>query len=377
MKIGIDARFLGPEGTGIGRYIEELLKNLQKLDKKNEYFVILKKSNFYLFDAKADNFTKLITNVRYYSLSEQLLVPAALVKIKPDLVHFPHFNVPLIYPGKFVVTIHDIIKSEFKGTASTTRSLPVYLLKHFAYEMSIAQAAKRAKKIIVPSNFIKKKVIKAFGLKESKVRTIYEAVDNSFVELGRKKIPDGREKQLLATYGIKKPFIIYVGNAYPHKNLNNLVSALPLIDKKIQLVCVSSRNFFIEKLVATAREMGLERRLIVTGFVPNEDLVLLYKLASCFVFPSFSEGFGLPGLEAMASGCPLLASDIEVFREIYGDAATYFDPKVPKDIARKIELIIKNPELRSKQLKKGFDQVRKYSWEKTAEETLKVYESAV
>jgi len=167
MKIAIDARFLGPEGTGIGKYIEKLLENLQNLDSENEYVVILRRTNFNLFNQKAKNFKKIMADSSWYTLKEQVLLPAVLSKIRPDLVHFPHFNVPLLYPGKFVLTVHDITKSEFKNIASTTHSKPIFLLKHTGYEFILNQAVRRAKKILVPSNSVKNKLFENFDLKQS------------------------------------------------------------------------------------------------------------------------------------------------------------------------------------------------------------------
>ena len=375
MRIALDARFYGPEGTGIGKYVEKLLENLEQIDHQNEYYIILRKDNFLLYNPKNSNFKKVLADARWYSVKEQVLLPAVLAKIRPDLVHFPHFNIPLVYPGRFVVTIHDVIKSEYKDASSTTRALPIYYLKHLGYEVTIRQAVQRSKKIIVPSDFIKKKISKTFKLPSDKIIVTHEAADEIFSESGKQQVPEGREKQVLANYGIKTPFILYVGNAFPYKNLDNLLYALKLVDKKVSLVYAAARNVFVDRLVSKAKEIGVDNRLVVTGFVPNDDLAILYKLASCFVFPSLSEGFGLPGIEAMATGCPVVCSDIPVFKEVYGDAAVYFDPKKPKEIAGKIELIIKNEKLKIELQNKGFEQVKKYSWKKMAEQTLQVYKS--
>jgi len=388
MKIALDARFFGPEGTGIGKYVEKLLENLEQIDLENEYYVILRKNNFHLYNPKKPNFKKILADAHWYSLKEQIILPAVLTRLKPDLVHFPHFNIPLLYPGKFVVTIHDVIKSEFKSTSSTTRSLPIYYLKHLGYEVTIRQAVRRAVRILTPSNVSKKKLVKAFGVPSEKIVVTPEAADDLFFQAGKARVAEGKVRQVLASYGIKKPFILYVGNAFPYKNLDNLLSALKLVDKKISLVYAASRNVFVDRLVIKAKEIGIDDRLVVAGFVPNEDLAILYKLAEMFVFPSLSEGFGLPGIEAMAAGCPVVCSDIPVFKEVYGDAAVYFDPKKPREIAKAIELIINNSparqalpgeaggELRIQLERKGFEQVKKYSWQKLAAQTLHVYKSA-
>ena len=373
MKIAIDARFLGPEGTGVGKYVEKLIENLEQLDQQNEYYIILRKANFHLFNPKSKNFKKVLLDANWYSIKEQLLVPAGLSKIRPNLVHFPHFNIPLIYPGRFVVTIHDTTTSEFGGISSTTKTWPILFLKQAAYRIALGQGIRRARKIFTPSEFVKKKLLKTFSLPTEKITVTYEAPDEIFIQAGKESLSEGKEKQVLATYGISKPFILYVGNAFPYKNLDNLLQVLTLIDRKISLSYVGGRSGFVYRLGKKAKDFGIDDRLIVTGFVPNEDLAVLYKLASCFVFPSRSEGFGLPGIEAMASGCPVVCSNIPVFKEVYGEAALYFDPEKPKDIAEKIELIMKNSELKTDLIKKGLEQVKKYSWRKLAKETLKVY----
>src|SRR4030042_2944631 len=373
MRIAIDARFYGPEGTGIGKYVEKLLENLERLDAQNKYYIILRKSNSPLYNPKNTNFEKILADAAWYGLKEQFLLPAVLTKIKPDLVHFPHFNIPLLYPGRFVVTIHNIIKSEFKEASSTTRALPIYYLKHAGYEIAIRQAVKRAKKILVPSGVVKKKLAKTFGITSEKVVVTHEAADEIFVTASKQKIPEGRKRQVLATYGIKPPFILYVGNAFPYKNLDNLLFALRAVDKKISLVYGGSRNIFVDRLITKAKEIGVEKRLLLAGFVPKEDLTVLYRLAKCLVFPSLSEGFGLPGIESMASGCPVVCSDIPVFKEVYGDAPIYFDPKSPRDIANKINQLTNNLNLKTQSIQKGFEQAEKYSWEKLAKQTLSIY----
>ncbi len=377
MKIAIDARFLGPEGTGIGKYTEKLIGNLQILDKKNKYFVILRKANWNLFVPKSNNFEKVLVDARWYGIKEQLLMPPILLKIKPDLVHFPHFNIPLLYPGKFVVTVHDLIKTEYKESSSTTRLVPIYMLKHAGYEFTIRQAVNRAKRILVPSNHTKNILISKFKIPETKIQVTYESADEVFQDLGKRSISEEKIKKVFSKYRLKKPFLLYVGNAFPYKNLDIILESIKFMDKRIKFVVASSRSKFVDRLGERAHELSIEKRLITTGFVSNEDLTVLYNQAEMLIFPSLSEGFGLPGLEAMASGCPVVCSNIPVFKEVYGDAAFYFDPKDPKDIAEKINQLTENRNQREALVKKGFEQVKKYSWRKMAQETLKVYEEAV
>lgn len=377
MKIVIDARFLGPEGTGIGRYTEKLLENLQVLDKINDYWVVLRSSNFDLFQPINPNFRKVIADARWYSVKEQLVIPKLLLAIKPDLVHFPHFNIPVAYRGKFVVTIHDLIKSDFADKSATTRMPLVYWTKHFVYERVIRQAAGRAKRIIVPTNTIKDKVVSRLGTNPDKISVTYEAADEKFFRWGEGKLSPEKAQEVLKKYHISKPFIIYVGNAYPYKNLDRLLLALKLLPLKLSLVNPSARSVFYEKLADQARSEDLTDRVILPGYVSDEDLSILYRSAESYVFPTLSEGFGIPALEAMASGLPVVCSDIPVLKEVCGDNALYFDPHDEKDMAEKINLILSDKKLRAALIKEGLERAKQFSWRKMAAQTLRVYEEVL
>lgn len=376
MKIAIDARFLGPEGTGIGRYTEKLLENLQALDKVNEYWILLRGSNYDLFQPFNPNFKKVVADARWYSVKEQIVIPRTLLSIKPDLVHFPHFNIPVTYRGKYVVTIHDLIKSDFAGSAATTRPPLVYWAKHFVYERVVREAAKRSRKIIVPTNTVKDKVVGSLKIPGEKVAVTYEAADDKFFSWGGEKLTAPQVNSVLKKYQIKKPFIIYVGNAYPYKNLDRLLQALKQLPSNITLVNPSARSVFYENLAAKAQTEGLSDRVILPGFVPDEDLAVLYRAAEAYVFPSLSEGFGIPALEAMASKLPVVCSDIPVLREVCGDNALYFDPNNVFDIAKKIDEVLKDKKLRENLAKEGLERAKQFSWRKMAAQTLRVYEEA-
>lgn len=374
MRIAIDARFLGPAGTGLGKYTEKLLKNLEKLDSKNQYFILLKKDNFGAFNPKTENFTKVLADIHWYGVSEQVKIPKILAKIKPDLVHFCHFNVPVLYRGKFVVTIHDLIKHEFAGAASTTKAASTYFLKHASYKLVISKAIKKSEKIFVPSNWVKKRILIEYKIPKEKIIVTYEAADDEFS--GEIKIDKAK---ILERYKIKPPFLIYVGNLYPYKNLELVLKALKILEKdplglQLKLLIASSRDVFHQRFSQLVRSYKLEDRVVMPGFVPPEDLVTLFKEAEAFVFPSLSEGFGIPGLDAMSAGLPVLASNIPVFHEVYGDAVLYFSPKNPADLADKIKLIIADNKFKQDLIKKGKQQTAKYSWQKMAKETLKVYQ---
>jgi len=374
MKIAIDARFLGPEGAGIGKYIDNLLANLAEIDQKNEYVVLLQKSNFHLFNPTNDNFKKILIDTHWYSVKEQFLLPFVISKEKPDLVHFPHFNVPLLFRGKFVATIHDLTLSKYGKEISQSK---LYPLKRLLYSQTLKKAVYGSRKIITPSNFVRRQLMKDFKAPKEKIVVIYEAADKVFIEQGKRDLSIGEKRKVLATYGVKEPFILTVGNSYPYKNVGKVLECLTLLPQNINLVHVSKKDYFSNLLSEKSKKLGLENRFVVTGSVDSEELAILYKSAKAFVFPSLSEGFGLPGLEAVASGCPVVCSNIEVFEEVYGEAALYFNPKDPRDIEEKISLVTTNSELRTQNTRKGLEQVKKYSWKKLAQETLDVYNASV
>lgn len=377
MKILIDARFLGPEGTGIGRYTEKLLENLQALDKTNDYWVVLRSANFDLFQPTNPNFRKIIADARWYSVKEQFLIPKILLSIKPDLVHFPHFNIPVTYRGKYVVTIHDLIKSDFASSSASTKAPLVYWAKHFIYERVVRKAISGAKYVIVPTHTIKDKVTRQIGTNPEKIMVTYEAADDKFFKWGEEKLTGNKVSEVLSKYHINKPFIIYVGNAYPYKNLDRLLMALKLLPSNISLVNPSARSVFYERLADKARAEGLSERVILPGFVPDEDLAVLYRAAQDYVFPTLSEGFGIPALEAMASKLPVVCSDIPVLREVCGDNALYFDPLNVGDIAQKITQVLDDKKLRETLISEGLERSKQFSWRKMAAQTLKIYEEAV
>ena len=377
MRIGIDARFLGPEGTGLGRYIEEIIDELQDLDQENEYVIFLRKDNFDLFKPKNKKFTKVLADAHWYTVKEQFVMPRVIKAAKVDLMHFGHFNIPVFSRTKFIVTIHDLIKSDYASKSATTRAAIVYTTKHYLYKWVIKRAAKKSKRIITPSHFVKKKVVDQLGVLDDKVVVTHEAADEKFFEWGKKEISEAKKKEVLEKYDITQPFLIYVGNSYPYKNLDRLLNALKQGKSNVNLINPCARSIFYNRLRAKVKVMNLDKRVSLPGFVPDEDLAVLYRMATAYVFPSLSEGFGIPPLEAMATGLPVICSNVSSIPEVCGDAALYFDPLSTKDIKKKIELMLKRDDLKRGYQKKGLIQAKKFSWRKTARETLKVYKKAL
>lgn len=374
MKIAIDARMYGLEHAGIGRYVLNLINQIEKKDKENEYFILLRKNYFQKLRFKNPKVKKILTNFSHYSFKEQFLLPCILRKIKPDLVHFPHFNVPIFWFGKYVVTIHDLIKHQSRGMETTTKLAPFYWFKYLAYQLVVFLAVKRALKIITPSQWWKRELVKGYHLKPERIVVTYEGAGEF---LDKKPILSG--SAVLKKYGVNKPFVIYTGSLYPHKNVIGLVKAIKHLNDiyhlSLYLVVACARDVFLERFKKEIeRVKGLDL-VVLAGFVPDAELIVLYKEAEAFIMPSLLEGFGLPGLEAMAVGCPVLASNIPVLREVYGGAALYFDPLDPKDIAQKIKLIMEDDKLRQRLKKLGPELAEGYSWQKMARQTLKVYKN--
>lgn len=365
MRIGIDVRLWGTQHAGIGRYTEELVRNLQDIDADTEYVLFCRKSDFDKIPVKV-NWQKVVADIPHYTLREQILLPGIFKKEKLDLLHVPHFNVPIGYKGRFVVTIHDILWHQTKGLNVTTLPVPLYLIKHLGYRLVVKNAVTRAEKIMVPSKTVKKDLVERFGLSQDKVIVTYEGVS-------LRQIRPARASKNRHFTDNDKAYILYVGSLYPHKNVESVVRALKKIKSPPTFVVVCGRSIFWEKFEKFVEKENTESFVRLVGYVPDEELGVLYKNAQAFIFPTLSEGFGLPGLEAMAVGTPVVCSDIPVLREIYGDAALYFDAKSIRDIVDKIKLVLTDKGLVKGLVSKGKVRVKNYSWRKMAGETLRVY----
>lgn len=379
MKIGIDARMFGLSHAGSGRYIENLIFNLLKIDTKNFYVLFIRARQAGEISLKLRPFChkfKLVEiEAEHYSLKEQWLLPYLIRKEQVGLVHFPQFNIPIFYFGKYVVTIHDLIKHDFRGLATTTRNPWFYWLKYLGYKLVFQKAVKGASLVFVPSKTVAGQLKEIYGLDTAKIKVTYEGVDERLKPdpesvTAKTKLP----AEIAKKYKIKKPFFLYVGSVYPHKNLENLIKAFKLLGRvRYRLVIVCARSVFRERLVRTINRLEAQNLVDLVDFIPDEELRIFYQLAEAYIFPSLAEGFGLPGLEAMANGLPVLASQIPTLREIYQQAAQYFDPLSPEDIAQKIMDFLRNSQQRDRLRKEGYKIVELYSWEKMAKETLDGY----
>lgn len=368
MRIGIDARFYGPEGKGLGRYVQRLLEHLQGNDGGHAYVVFLRKENFDAFQPTNPAFSKVLADFRWYSLAEQLALPRVIARARCDLVHFPHYNVPLLYHCAFVVTIHDLILSLYPTRRASTLGPFLYWIKHAMYAIVIRSAVRRAKVVLTVSEYSKKAVVRMFRIPPEKVIVTYEAADPyPPVE------EQSQEEKRSASYG---SYLLYVGNAYPHKNIETLLKAFAELRRHrsdVRLILVGKMDYFYQRLRDLSKELGLAESVVFAGYVTDAELGSLYRHATLYVFPSFEEGFGLPPLEAMQAGVPVASSKASCMPEILGDAAMYFDPHDASDMASVLEELLHNDTLRTELMRRGFDRVKRYSWSALARKTLSVY----
>lgn len=370
MRIGIDARFYGEAG-GIARYTERLITELERVDHSNEYVIFLRDANWNSYTPSNPRFTKYRANVKWYGWVEQVYMPFHLRRARVNLMHFPHWNIPLCYRGAFVVTIHDLILFHFPSTRATTRSRILYVFKQWVYRRVIRHAARHARHIIVPSLHTKRDVMRLLCVAEQRISVTYEGVDAP---------PSARAPQdtqrLLSTYTIRTPYALYVGVAYPHKNLEWLihaVTAYTVSHEPLQLVLVGAPNYFYHRIAREFAPQIASKQLVLTGFVSDEDLAILFTHAATYVFPSLYEGFGLPPLQACAYSTPVLSSNRACMPEILGDAALYFNPTDMADFCAQLDTILHNKKTREKLVQNGLKRYQQFSWTKMAELTLRIY----
>lgn len=366
MKIGIDGRLWSQ--TGVGRYIRNLTINLSEIDKNNSYVLFVLKSDKKEVEEKIKNKEwKIVTaNLKWHSIKEQLRFPGIIKKEKLDLMHFPYFSIPVFYRRPYIVTIHDLIFHHYVSGASST--LPLWLLgfKVIAYRIVVANAARVSKRVIAVSDFTKKDIMDTLRIDKSKIEVIYEAADD--LNKSQKK-----EEKI-------KNYFLYVGNVFQHKNVGLLLESFKVLaneDPSLRLVFVGSNDFLYKKLKDYVGKNFKEDKVHFLENVNDQRLSELYRGAIALVRTSLMEGFSLPPLEALENDCLVLASDIPVHREVFGDSIIYFDQFKSDDILSKMKYVLSLPSSeKEKFIRKGLAQAKRYSWEKTARETLRVYENS-
>lgn len=367
MRIGFDFRMGGSINAGIGRYSFELLSNMLKQNSKDKFVVFYHDQNHNLEDLKVLKSlgAELVpTNLRHYSLSEQLFLPKLLNKHNIDLMHFPNFNVPILYRKPYVVTIHDMVHHKISGNKKSR------IWKFYAYKYIIKKAAERAEVVLTITEAAKDEIVKYLDISPDMVVVIYEAAvvqDYPNVNVNKTK-----EKYLLS-----RPYFLFVGALERKKNIVTLTKAFDLFLTKykfdMDLVIAGKVDPHYPEVKDQAMEISHSNRLVFTGFVEEIDQAALYQGAYAFITTSLHEGFGLPGLEAMHHGLPVLASNTPVFNEVYDNGAIYFDPLNIEDIADQMKLVVQDTQFHAQMQQKSLARAALFSWDETARKTLEVY----
>lgn len=358
-RVGIDCRLAGPRHAGIGRYIQNLVIRLPKLAPSLHWIL------FFHDDAQArevlqdlyqkENIKIVLAPIRHYSVREQTKLASIFGKEKLDLLHVPHFNIPLRYKGKIALTIHDLLWHEHQGAEMTTLPGWQYQIKHLMYRYIVKQAVKRATVIFVPAETVRQTVSTYYPNAAEKIVVTKEGVDDAYQITNPQMLP--RDKTL-----------IYVGSLYPHKNIQLVIEALEKLPG-YNLALAGTRNIFQEEVRTFVKKKNMTDRVHFLGFVRDKELAQMYQTAFALVQPSLSEGFGLTGVEGMAAGIPVLASQIPIFTEIYQDAALYFDPLSVESFCSAVH-VLEQADQKSI-IARGQEVAQQYSWDRMATETLK------
>jgi len=370
MRIGIDARFWGPQESGLGRYVDRLLVHLHALDLPHEFVIFLRREVADSWTLHHPKWRIVPVTARWYSLQEQITLPWVFWREKLDLLHVPHYNAPILYPRKVVVTIHDLILNEFPTQQASTLAPIFFTIKHLAYRLTLWRALRHAQTIITISQYSKQLIEKLYPGARKKISITYEASD---------PLPPAVSWGELAKRGIGKPYLMYAGNSYPHKNLERFLDGVKLAHDQgehFQTVLIGKRDFFSKRLEAYAKRQSVPNVLFF-GYASDAELHALYLHAQAYFFPSLSEGFGLPGLEAMNVGTPLFSSRSSCLPEVFASAAHYFDSNDLPDISRSIKVALHDILERQRLLQAGKERVREFSWQRMAKETVAIYERSL
>ena len=365
MRIAIDARKL--RDYGIGTYVRNLLRHLARTDHTTEYVVLCREADCQLVGELGENFRAVPERSPGYSIREQITVPLDLRRERADLFHSPHYVLPPLTPCKSVVTIHDCIHLRF----------PQYLRNRLGYgyaRTSLWMATHQSNRILTVSEASKRDILDYFHVPPEKIDVIYNGIDELFSELpSDEDIGRVRER-----YQLDDPFILYAGNIKPHKNIERTIEAFHLLRRSaefdsVKLVIIGDEIAKYAALRHAVHRHKLHKYVRFFGFVQDRTLAILYRLAAVFVFPSLYEGFGLPPLEAMASGTPVITSNVSSLPEVVGDAALLVDPLQPEAISEAMRRVLTDSALRDDLRARGLVRARQFSWERSIHRVREIY----
>ncbi|MBK9707206.1 MAG: glycosyltransferase family 4 protein [Acidobacteria bacterium] len=372
MRVALDAIPLAAPKTGIGHYTDSLAEWLARIHTDHQYELI---SPFdFPFDAcgrhghspKPENLSRKFIPVRSIFKKWWLLGLPAFLQISPlDVFHGTNYCVPVFAPCPTVVTIHDLSLLAHSGTHETDnvirgrRRMPIM--------------ARRARKIIAPSEWTKREIIEFLGIKPGKIQVIHEGAREKMLPL-----PESNCQSVLERFGIKKPYLLFVGTIEPRKNLTTLIRAYDTLlretEHRPQLVLCGGRGWLDGEVFSLVEKLKLQEQVLFTGYVEDSDLPALYSSAEAFIYPSLYEGFGLPPLEAMACGTPVITSNSSSLPEVVGKAGLMHDPEDHLALTRSIVEILSDKDSREHFIRAGLEQASRFSWDRAARETQAVYD---
>jgi len=370
MKVGIDCRELRPYITGIGRILLEFLREARRKTKHFDFILFGNQfTDFSSFPDVFEDYRKVILREKLTLWWDQIQLKNAIKKNNIDVFFSPYYKIPLLTKTKTILSIFDVTYLLVEPYRSSFGNK--FYIKNF-----IQLASRKAKRIITSSHSTKSDLLENLHLPEEKIEVVYLGVNPKFQAIVEKNERDAVKKK----YEIPKKYLLYVGNFLPHKNLKNLVAAYNLLPENIKdeysLVLggggpkISSRG---------GEQSGLSdlQSIITSGNILDEDLPALYSGAELFVFPSLYEGFGLPPLEAMACGCPVISSNTSSMPEVLGDAALFFNPNHIGEMSLAIRKILEDEHLRNSFRQKGHERAKLFTSEKMAERMLAIFESVI
>jgi glycosyltransferase involved in cell wall biosynthesis len=364
VRIGIDARKV--HDFGIGTYIRNLLRQLARLDHDTDFVLLCHADDRADLASLGQNFRPVVEEAGNYSLAEQIRVPWALRRERVDLFHAPHYVLPPLVRCRSIVTIHDCIHLMFP------QYLPGRLALAYA-RTSIVTAARRADRVLTVSESSKRDILRFVDVPAEKIDVIYNAPDERFaVEPRLEDVDRVRER-----YQLQDEFVLYAGNVKPHKNLARVIEAFHIVRKRgldrLKLVMIGDEISKYAELRRAVHRHQLHQYVRFLGYLPEDTLAVLYRLAGVFVFPSLYEGFGLPPLEAMASGTPVVTSNVSSLPEVAGDAAILVDPYDPAAIADGMYRVLTDRPLQASLRQKGIARAREFSWEESVRRVHDIY----
>jgi len=363
--IVIDAR---NRRSSTGRYTDRLLEHLQSISHGTNYrFTILLQPDD-PWTAQADNFSTQACPFPQFSFNplNDIRFSYLLNKLKPDLVHFTMTQQPLSFRGNIVTTTHDLTMLRFVRAGKSPTL--IFKLKKLGYRLLFYVAHQKSHRIIVPTEFVKQDLSDYYPFTSERITVTYESSEPPIVN------------EAIQPEGMTNPFIMHVGSPFPHKNLFHLIKAFEELQKTypdLELVLAGKKEFYFNELEEWVRTRSSFKSIHFTGFVSDEELKWYYQNAQAYVLPSLSEGFGLPGLEAMSHGCPLISSNATCLPEVYGNAAQFFNPNDLDETVNAIGSVISNEKHRQKLISAGYKQIEKFSWSRMAEQTFRVYKQSL